>query len=119
MCERDGARPNVGGTPWRAIALHVGDVYALVEATRQVWASLFVAGGPRGSHGRGRQLGPDAAFWIRAARHEATTPDSVAREGLWGAAEYPSVRVTCRLRELRCYSGIPARVRRFPAEGRH
>ena len=57
-------------------------------------------------------MGPDAAFWIRAARHEATTPDSVAREGLWDAAEYPSVRVTCRLREplryLRCPGGGPA-----------
>eukprot|EP00966_Prymnesium_polylepis_P184032 4265413-Prymnesium_polylepis.1 len=29
---------------------------------------LFVIGGPRGSHGRGRQMGPDAAFWFRAAQ---------------------------------------------------
>ena len=40
----------------------------------------------------------------------------------WDAAEYPNVRVTCRLRELRRYrrcADAPARVRRFPAEGRH
>ena len=62
-------------------------------------------------------MGPDAAFWIRAARHEATTPDSAAREGLCGSAEYPSVRVTCRLRELRSYGDTPARVRRLPRGG--
>ena len=62
-------------------------------------------------------MGSDAAFWIRAARHEATTPDSAAREGLWDAAEYPSVRVTCRLRELRSYGDTPARVRRLPRGG--
>ena len=29
---------------------------------------LFVIGGSRGSHARGRQMGPDAAFRIRAAQ---------------------------------------------------
>ena len=55
-------------------------------------------------------MGPDAAFWIRTARHEATTPDSAAREGLCGAAEYPSERATCRRREPQSY-------RRCPGEG--
>ena len=50
---------------WRASALHTGDACALVGPARQAWASLFVVGGPRGSHGRGRRLGSDAAFWIR------------------------------------------------------
>ena len=95
---------------WRASALHAGDACALVGPARQAWASLFVVGGPRGSHGRGRQLG--SAFWIRAARHEASTPDSAAREGLCGAAECSSVRVTCRLREPR-----RAKLRRYPGEG--
>ena len=44
-------------------------------------------------------MGPDAAFWIRTARHEASTPDSAAREGLRDAAEYHSERVTRRRRE--------------------
>ena len=101
-----------GGCAARGVRVRV-----IIEASRQVWATLFVIGGPRGSHGRGRQMGPDAPFWIRAARHEATTPDSAAREGLCGSAEYLSVRVACRLRELRSYGDTPARVRRLPRGG--
>eukprot|EP00966_Prymnesium_polylepis_P117852 2724881-Prymnesium_polylepis.1 len=40
---------------------------ALAEASRQVRAPRLTIGGSQRSRGRGRQMGPDAPFWIRTA----------------------------------------------------
>ena len=106
---------------WRASALHTGDACALVGPARQAWASLFVVGGPRGSHGRGRRLGSDAAFWIRhpsSVRRDTRLRHPTRRPGRGYAARRSAPacasRVVCASPEERSYGDTPARVRRFP-----
>ena len=47
----------------------------------------------------------EVGFRIRTARRGAATPDTDGGEGVWDAAEYPSVCVRCRV----C---VPTRFRR-------